>query len=359
MCHLLKLRNSMEKIKISQQRKANSNTKKIVAKNSAPQLATNATSSKTDKSKSDDEIVSFDELAEYAKDLPELKKLFGDHILEGTTVLFPSERGVGKTFLALQLAMLISNGDNSFLGEQIEITGNTLYLNMELGKPVISKRILNLKKLLKIKKESMYKAYCISERKDLNQLLPKIIEWVNKYKPVLLIVDNLRTAFGDSDNEKNKEMTKCINELNNLRDKYGFALLLIHHTKKGTSYQLTNSDMQSGAGAISDLVDGDLFLRRSQKDNSFRILKRSKSRNCEDQDGATLIKLNPDTLWFELVESNVDEIEHVFDPNTPIVQNNLLTQKARELRDEGKTLEEIGKIVGRNKGTISRWLNNL
>jgi RecA-family ATPase len=357
MCHLLKLRNSMEKIKISQQRKANSNSKKNVAKNVATQLATNATSSKTDKSKSDDEIVSFDELAEYAKDLPEFKKLFGNHILENSTVLFPSERGVGKTFLALQLAMSISNGDKSFLGEKIEMTGNTLYLNMELGKPVISKRILNLNKLLKIKKESKYKAYCFTERKDLNQLLPKIKEWVNKYKPVLLIVDNLRTAFGDSDNENNKEMTKCINELNNLRDKYCFALLLIHHTKKGTSYQLTNSDMQSGAGAISDLVDGDFFLRRSQKDTNLRILKRSKSRNCEDQDGATLIKFNPESYWFELVESNVDEQDHIYDPNAPIAQNNLFKKRARELRDEGKTLEEIGKIVGRDKGTISRWIN--
>ena len=59
-----------------------------------------------------------------------------------------------------------------------------------------------------------------------------------------------------------------------------------------------------GAGAITDLVDADFFLRKSKIDKNYRLLKRIKSRECEEQDGAKLIRMNPETLWFELIEES-------------------------------------------------------
>jgi RecA-family ATPase len=135
-----------------------------VAKMDELQHATNATNqnaSESSKMKNEEDIVSFDDLAKYASSLPVSKKLFGNHILEGTTVLFPSERGVGKTFLALELALLIAEGCDSFLGEPIEISGNTLYLNMELGKPVIGRRIDKLKSYIRKNPNKSYNAIMV------------------------------------------------------------------------------------------------------------------------------------------------------------------------------------------------------
>lgn len=302
-------------------------------------------------------IKTFRELAKEGENLPDLKQLFGNHILEGTTVLLPSERGIGKTMLGLQLAIAIAEGHDKFLGEPVQVHGNTLYLNMELGERVIQKRLSKLMENVKVKEQNPYNAICMTERKSLDQIFPKLEQTIADYKPVVVFIDNLRTAFSDIDIEKNKEITKYLMALNELRDKYKFSLVLIHHTKKGTSYHLTNSDMQSGAGAISDLIDGDLFMRRSQQDSQFRILKRLKSRNCEDQEGATLIRLNPETFWFELVNPFVDEEDHVFDPDSARAELKSLKEKAITLRKEGKTFEEIGKDLGKDKGTISRWFN--
>lgn len=295
-------------------------------------------------------IKSFNQLAKEGEGLGDLKKVFGNYILEKSTVLFPSERGVGKTLLGLQLAIKIANGEHEFLGEHIELNGNVLYANMELGERVMQKRLAQLGG---INKESPYQVDCLTERSSLMNLIPELDEYFTEKKPVLVVVDNLRTAFSDQNNEKNQDMTKAIMELNNAKDKYGFALLLVHHTKKGTSGQRTNSDLQSGAGALTDLVDADFFLRKSQLDSTLRILKRVKSRECEEQEGAKLIRLNLETLWFEFVDEGIDEDPHIF---VPEIDPKDMRDRIISLRDKGLSLQEIGDELGMDKSTVSRRL---
>jgi hypothetical protein len=299
---------------------------------------------------------SFDSLAKEGENLPELKKLFGSHILEGNMVLFPSERGVGKTFLGLEICMAVAAEYKAFLGEPIELHGNTLFINMELGESMIMRRINKLHNSLQIPENPKYTAYCLTDQFDLLERLPEIEALILKHNPVLVIVDNLRTALHRSNNEKNSEMTGAIMKLSELRKKHGFALVLVHHIKKGAGTQRTSSDLQSGAGAISDLVDGDFFLRKSSQSKELRLLKRAKSRNCEEQEGSKLLRLNPDTMWFELVEDSVDESFHIFAPDSPAEARAESRQIAIQLKSEGKTMEEIGKEIGVHKATVSRWL---
>lgn len=304
-------------------------------------------------------VKTFDELAKEGENLPELKKVFGNHILEGTTILFPAERGVGKTFLSLQIAIAVAEGYDEFLGEKIEVHGNVLYLNMELSEDIMRRRLNKLKSIVEKKEGNPHEAICITSRQSISEIQPYLEKVIQEKKPVLVIVDNLRTAFSDANNEKNNEMTKMITELNNLRDEYTFALVLVHHTKKGTFYQRTNSDLQSGAGAITDLVDGDFFLRRSQHDQNMRLLKRAKSRNCEEQEGSKLLKFNSETHWFEVESENVNEEDHIFVPDSPKAEQLQLKKEAIRLRGEGKTMDEIADALDKNKSTISRWLKGV
>ena len=79
-------------------------------------------------------VRSFNDLAREGEKLKDLKKVFGNYILENSTVLFPSERGAGKTYLMLQLAIEIANGATHFCGERLEVPGNVLYINLELAR---------------------------------------------------------------------------------------------------------------------------------------------------------------------------------------------------------------------------------
>jgi hypothetical protein len=59
--------------------------------------------------------------------------------------------------------------------------------------------------------------------------------YVEQYKPVLVVVDNLRTAFREVDHDKNSAMVNVIAGLLDLKNEKGFALVVAHHTKKNTS----------------------------------------------------------------------------------------------------------------------------
>jgi len=250
-----------------------------------------------------------DELALEGKNLPELKKLFGNYILEGAAVLFPSERGVGKTFFLMQICLAVSKGYNHFLNEPIELHGNTLYLDFELGERAFKRRLAKL--YTPTGPPSRHKMLVVNAKGSLTRSIDKFTELIEQYKPVLVVVDNLRTAFRETDNEKNSAMTALIAGLMDLKNEKGFSLVVAHHIKKNASASLTHSDLQSGAGAITDLFDADFFLRRSSQDKNYRLLVRKKSRFCEEAEGAKLIELNPHSLWFEFIEDEVEEAEHI------------------------------------------------
>ncbi len=250
-----------------------------------------------------------DELALEGKHLPELRQVLGNYIPEGAAVLFPSERGVGKTFFLMQICLAVSKGHKNFLGEPISLNGNTLYLDFELGERAFKRRLAKL--YTPDGTPSPHRMLVVNARGSLTRWMDEFSKLLEQYKPVLVVVDNLRTAFRETDNEKNSAMTGVISSLMDLKNHKGFALVVAHHLKKNSFASVTHSDLQSGAGAITDLFDADFFLRRSSQDKSYRLLIRKKSRFCEEAEGAKLIRLDPDSLWFEFVEENVEEEEHL------------------------------------------------
>lgn len=297
------------------------------------------------------------DLAKHGNTLKPLKQVFGKYVFEKSLIHFPSERGTGKTFFMMQLCLCVANGMDKFCNEAIELHGNTLYINCELSRDLMARRLSKLysNPPFALNHES-FDSYIYTTRQSFANDRTYIVEKINEVKPVLVVLDNWKTAYQDIDNNKNKDATKAVLDLLNLKDKYGFALVVTDHTKKGSKLQLADSDLQSGSGAKSDLADQDFFLRKSSQHPSFRILKRAKSRICEDASSAKLLRLNTDTLWFEVEQEEVDEMDHL---NGEIMSG--LDEEAWELakvmKDKGASLREIGKITGLSKSTLHRKFN--
>ena len=298
-----------------------------------------------------------DELATYGKTLKPLKQVFGKYVFEKSLIHFPSERGTGKTFFMMQLCLCVANRIEKFCNETIELHGNTLYINCELSRDLMARRLAKLynNPPFNLANKS-FESYIYTTRHSFANDRTYIVEKINQLKPVLVILDNWKTAYQDIDNNKNKDATKAVLDLLNLKDKYGFALVVTDHTRKGSKLQLSESDLQSGSGAKSDLADQDFFLRKSSQNPSFRILKRSKSRICEDATHAKLLKLNSETLWFEVEQDEVNEADHL---NGEIMAG--LDEEAWELakamKDKGASLREIGKVTGLSKSALHRKFN--
>lgn len=297
------------------------------------------------------------ELANYGKTLKPLKQIFGKYVFEKTLVHFPSERGTGKTLFMLQLCIGVAYGAQRFCNELLELHGNTLYINCELSRDLIARRLSKLYANLPFSQsDKLFEAYIYTTRQSFASDRALIIAKIVELKPVLVVLDNWKIAYQDIDNNKNRDATMAMLELLNLKDKYGFALVITDHTRKGTKSQLSDSDLQSGSGTKSDLADQDFLLRKSCQDPQFRILKRSKSRICEDAAGAKLLRLNKETLWFEVEQEEVNEADHL---NGELLAG--LDEEAFELakamKEKGASLRDISKVTGISKSALHRKLN--
>lgn len=162
--------------------------------------------------------------------------------------LFHGKGGIGKTWLSLQLAAIVSKG-KLFMGLST-IKEPVYYIDFENSLPVLVDRI---------KKLGIEEPLFWHNSFDTNP--PKIDspEWeaYKKLAPGLLIVDTLR-AFQLQDENDSRHMAIIMGRLKELRE-FGHTILLLHHTPK------SNERTYKGSTAIFDLSDHVLSLYRTSK----------------------------------------------------------------------------------------------
>ncbi|MEQ1554869.1 MAG: AAA family ATPase [Ferruginibacter sp.] len=295
-------------------------------------------------------------LCKEAKELGELKEVWGKFVGEGQVILFASPRGVGKSLLLMQLCISISYGSENFLGEKIGRFGNTLYINLEMGENIIKRRVHKIFANCPFEKQNNYEAHIRTTRHSLDEDVTEIIEFIMRVKPILIVIDNLRMSFLNFDFNSGANVSDFMKKIIYLRDITKSAIILVDHFKKYTSNSLIDEDSFSGSGVKLDLSDGAFFFLKSNQATNLRLLKRGKSREFEESDNVKLIEFNIETLWFSLKEESVNEADHL---GLKKLSDKLeLLDKAKELKEAGKTLDEIAAILGKGKTTIHRWLSN-
>jgi len=145
---------------------------------------------------------------------------------------------------------------------------------------------------------------------------------------------------------------------------FGCSFLIVAHTKKGTRYDSTQSDLVSGSGSISDVADADFFLRRTKIANE-KILKRDKSRVTEATDKAKLIAMGETSRWFKVLLEDIDENDFLpnqsrGNPNQS--RGNAVNAKAEaafELHKNGKSYSKIAEEFGVSKPCVQKWINKM
>jgi hypothetical protein len=94
------------------------------------------------------------------------------------------------------------------------------------------------------------------------------------------------------------------------------VILVVHHTKKGTRHDTMHNDNMRGSSVFGGASDTVLMFKRSETDESKRLLKPTKLRHGADESRKVrLLELQPVTLWFNDL-GEVDEREHLLDPNS-------------------------------------------
>lgn len=182
----------------------------------------------------------------------------------GEISMFYAPPGIGKTWLALYLALTASSG-GKFLKWQFKEPVKTLYLDGEMGEVEISGRIKAMSKNLNINlltnnldcvypcKENKFETPNISLYENQRQYVKLILEKQIK----LVIIDNLSSCSSktsDQDNEFHEwgRLKKWLVFLKSNK----VTVILVHHTNKGGLEQAGTSERER-------LINLNLFLSKS------------------------------------------------------------------------------------------------
>ena len=176
---------------------------------------------------------------------------------ERSLTLLTGRGGIGKTWLALQIAKAVSEGI-PFMGLPVQ-KRCVVYLDYENPLPVLVERV----RVLKIEKVFFWHQSAIPLPRIDNPVTDngKTFEDLKTFpKGTLFIVDTLR-SIQSGDENSSQDMSLVMNKLKELRDA-GFTILLLHHTPKN------NEKIYKGSTAIFDLSDHILSLYpvRKQED---------------------------------------------------------------------------------------------
>lgn len=179
--------------------------------------------------------------------------------------------GVGKTFLALDMALCIATG-RAWQGHAVE-PGVVVYISAE-GGTGIGKRVAAWLEDRQVKASTvrnlamMLEAIPISPETDgMDTLIQRINEI--QCRPSLIVIDTLARCF-DGDENTQEDMGRFIKGVDLLRETFESTVLIVHHTRLDGERERGNTAFRGAADTMLKLAygeDGEIeFSCTKQKD---------------------------------------------------------------------------------------------
>ena len=252
------------------------------------------------------------------RNLPPIIFYIDGFIPQGLTILCSSPK-MGKSWMALDMGLSISRGIQ-FMGFNT-LQSKVLYLALEDSENRLQARTNKLLNNQIAPVDFLYAIQC----DDISNGLIEQLEDIKKKEPnvKVIIIDTLQKVRGmykGSNNYANdyKEMS----EIKKFADKYGMAIIVIHHMKKG--YESDSFNKVSGTNGITGTADTMITLEKENRSNETTIL----SINGRDVEyNQYIVKFNPYKCKWEMIATYEDnkkmkeEDNYYNDPLVNIIRN--------------------------------------
>jgi len=301
---------------------------------------------------------------EQAKSRPIPKMLFGEFWFEGELCILFADTNLGKSILAVQISNSISRGEQ-IQGFKLEaVKQPILYFDFELSDKQFENRYS-----IQFDQHYSFDNNFIRVEINPNAAIPEgqtFEDYLNhslersiaETGARVLIIDNL--TYLKNETEKAKDALPLMKHLKALKNKYGLSILALAHTpKRDLAKPITRNDLQ-GSKMLINFCDSSFSIGESHSDKNLRYLKQIKQRNTEqiyDADNVCVCQIDKPSnfLLFEFVNFG-KEWEHLKQHTEQDREN--LTDKARELKQQGRSLREIGAELGISHMKVSRMLKD-
>jgi RecA-family ATPase len=299
-----------------------------------------------------------------AKTRPIPQMLFGELWFESELCILFADTNLGKSILAVQIGNIISKGEQ-IPGFKLETPKQPiLYFDFELSDKQFENRY-------SIQFEQHYNFdsnfirveinpdAVVPENQSFEDYLSYSLERsIKETGAKVLIIDNL--TYLKNETEKAKDALPLMKHLKALKNKYGLSILALAHTpKRDLSKPISRNDL-SGSKMLINFCDSSFAIGESCKDKNLRYLKQIKQRNTEQIYDAEnvcvcLIDKPLNFLQFEFVNYGTER-EHLKQPTEQDKEN--LTEKIIELKQQGRSLREIGTELNISHMKVSRVLKD-
>lgn len=214
----------------------------------------------------------------------------------GLTKLIAPEKS-GKTFLAFQMAICVADGKPFLDVFEISKGGRVLYLGLEQSLGLNHERLLSMSRGGSIP-ENLDIVSAGSDWPPLDRGgLARLEAYIKEEKPALVVIDVWQALAPSANGRDNAYQadSKALRPLHGLANSTGTAILIIHHTRKGSALSKDPSESTSGSRAMDSVPDHNIFLNREHGSNDGLV--KTKTRVAKPIDDMALRFIPDSCLW--------------------------------------------------------------
>lgn len=210
--------------------------------------------------------------------------LFRSVFCPQTLGIIVGKRGLGKSFLAMDMAIRLPAGDS--LGGVATKRARTLYISQEMPRSIVKPRLearVSKEQAEAIGNRMNIECQVEGLKLDRDTGILLLANLIDKHSPDIVFLDSLKDVKGNADFVREIEIGRVVNNLRvQIAEKLGPAIVMIHHPPK--NYADTGTGLSSrGAAVIEDECSDVIYMERDQDFPRYRrILSCGKARNQEE-----------------------------------------------------------------------------
>lgn len=280
------------------------------------------------------------------------KEIIGLQIKEVPTLVTPfmpvigvmslaGSSDIGKSYLLLQLASAVVQGQDNFLGFPLHATHRSvIYISTEDDDYSLSPRLVNLSKNCR-NTESFDNLRIITET---SSLLERIENLLQEQRADVVIIDTFLDVYSDDMNQAN-QVRGFIQKYREIANKYSTLIIFNHHCGKKNDYKEPHKDNLLGSQGFESSMRTVLELRADFSDPHIRHLCIVKGNYIDGQHKGSSYVLRYDfengfantgqRVEFKRLAKQVDTAE----------KRSGLINTVISLREQGMSIREIEKQI--------------